>query len=504
MPHSAPSVTETVTQDRPWQTLCYELMNVRGPSLVAVGALFCPLLIVAGGGCGSEAGATPPRSLELVSITDIDPSPETVEVNLIAGAGQTRYLADGVAEIWGYKDGARADARVMVPGPLIEVNEGDTVIVHFTNQLPEATTIHWHGVRVPNGADGTLSTQAEVPAGGSFDYRFTAVDAGTFWYHPHMRGDVQVERGLYGVVVVRGGPEIPVAADRTFVLDDVKLEATGKLSEKVESLDLMLGRQGNVILANGRPGGRIEVAGGARERWRFVNSANGRYFNLRLPGHAFTVIGWDGGILPVPYVADTLLIAPGERYEVLVDLAGAPGETLALETIHYDRGHDIPDPGPKPVFQIHFAGETTPAGPLPEVWGSFGDVPIGPATLTRSIVLAEEEATGPGAEPRFLINGTAFPEVPPIAGLSDAVETWSVRNDSEMDHPFHLHGMFFQVLDVDGIAPAHRGWKDTVNVPRKGTLRFAVRHGAAGRWMYHCHILEHAERGMMGELVLSN
>ncbi len=459
------------------------------------------LMVIAS--CGAERNTALSESLGLVPIADLDPAPGVVEVELVAGPGQTRYLVDGPAEVWGYRDGARADSPVTVPGPLIEASEGDTVIVHFTNHLPESTTIHWHGVRVPNAADGTPTTQVEVPPGGRFDYRFTVDDAGTFWYHPHVRGDVQVERGLYGMLVVRGGPEIPVTADRAFVLDDVKLEATGMLSERIDSLDLMLGRQGNVILANGRAGGKLDVQIGARERWRFVNSANGRYFNLRLPGHSFMVIGWDGGILPEPYAADTLLIAPGERYEVLVDLAGTPGETLTLETIHYDRGHNIPDPGPKPVFRIRFAGRAAALGPLPASWGPIPEISIGPTTPTRSIVLGEQEASGPGEEPSFFINDLAFPNVPPILAAPGDVEIWSVRSATEMDHPFHLHGMFFKVLDVDGVAPLHHGWKDTVNVPQNATLRFAVRYGAAGRWMYHCHILEHAERGMMAELVLS-
>ena len=140
----------------------------------------------------------------------------------------------------------------------------------------------------------------------TFDYTFVAVDAGTFWYHPHMRADVQIERGLAGALIVRGGVNVPVAADRMFVLDDVKLEASGELSQTTDANDLMLGRQGNVVLANGRSGGQIEVKNGARERWRFVNAANGRYFNLRLPGRSFTVIGWDGGLLAEPYSVESI------------------------------------------------------------------------------------------------------------------------------------------------------------------------------------------------------
>ncbi len=454
-------------------------------------------------GCGDSDKADVAGSLGLARMTDVNPAADIVEVNLVAEAGRMRYLPAGDAEVWGYKDGARAGAVASVPGPLIEANQGDKVIVRFTNNLGEATTIHWHGIRVPNAADGTPSTQKEVAPGGSFVYEFIASDAGTFWYHPHIRGDVQLERGLYGMLVVHGGPEVPVSADRSFVLDDVKLEATGKLSEQTDALDIMLGRQGNVLLVNGQRRGRLDIQRGARERWRFVNAANGRYFNLRLPGHTFTVIGWDGGLVPSPYTAETLLIAPGERYEVLVTLTHKLDGPLAVENIYYDRGHDIPDPGPQALFQVSFTGDAIAPGQLPSTWGSMQAIAVTSTTPAEMIVFREEDSKTPGSEPRFFINDNAFPNVPLISGREGETAIWSVKNDTEMDHPFHLHGMFFQVLDVDGQAPEHSGWKDTVNVPQKKTLRFAVRYGSPGRWMYHCHILEHAERGMMAELILS-
>jgi FtsP/CotA-like multicopper oxidase with cupredoxin domain len=465
----------------------------------ALGALLALL-----GACGSEpAGSLPARSLEPSVAVDLNRAPDVVEVKLVAEPAKLSYLPDGEAEVWVYRDAGNPGARATVPGPLIEADLGARIIIHFENRLPEGTTIHWHGMRVPNAFDGTPSTQMEVPPGGSFVYELIAEDAGTFWYHPHVRGDVQVERGLYGMLIVRGGPGIAVDADRAFVLDDVKLEASGRLSDKTESLDIMLGRQGNVLLVNGQEGGRIPAKSGARERWRFVNSANGRYFNLRLPGHRFLVVGWDGGLLPRPYDSDTLLITPGERYEVLVTLEGPPGSSLDLETIHYDRGHDIPDPGPKRLLTIVLGAGGAPPGPLPTTWGETPALQTSPDTAVRALVLDEVEASGAGEDPRFLINDKMFPEVPPIEARVGDVEVWSIENATEMDHPFHLHGMFFQVLDVSGEPPEHRGWKDTVNVPRKKTLRFAVRYGTAGRWMYHCHILEHAERGMMGELVLA-
>jgi FtsP/CotA-like multicopper oxidase with cupredoxin domain len=440
---------------------------------------------------------------ELVPITDMNPASDVVEVSLIATPGQTRFGSEGTANIWGYADGARLPAEPIVPGPLIEAKQGDTVIVHFENLLPEGTTIHWHGVRVPNAADGTHVTQQEIPPGGTFDYTFVAVDAGTFWYHPHMRADVQIERGLAGALIVRGGVDVAVEADRMFVLDDVKLEANGELSETTDANDLMLGRQGNVVLANGRSGGQIEVKNGARERWRFVNAANGRYFNLRLPGRPFTVIGWDGGVLAEPYSVESVLIAPGERYEVLVELSGAPGETIPVETIYYFRAHGLPFTDPEAVFTVRIAGDASPAGPLPTVWASFSDVPTDASTPVRPLVLEEQEPLNAGEAPAFFINGASFPDIPPIAANSGAIEIWDFQNMSEMDHPMHLHGMFFQVLETEGTPPLARGFKDTVNVKSHAAVRVAVRFGEQGRWMYHCHILEHAERGMMGELVLS-
>jgi FtsP/CotA-like multicopper oxidase with cupredoxin domain len=455
-------------------------------------------------GCSSDASEAPTDAtadLTMARLIDTNDDPDVVEVKLVAARGTVQYLRDGTADVWGYRDGAAAHSKLSVPGPRLDVERGQEVIVHFENRLPEETTIHWHGLRVPNASDGTPSVQIAVQPGETYDYRFVATDAGTFWYHPHLRSDVQIERGLYGAVVVRAGPDIPVTADRTFVIDDVKLEATGKLSTRTVPLDVMLGRQGNVLLANGITAGRIVVRSGARERWRFINSANGRYFNLHLPGHSLRVIAWDGGLLAEPYEADTLLIAPGERYELLVELPDAPGSEFALQTLHYDRGHAIPDPGPQTVFKVVVAGVSEKLRELPQTWGEPLDLTPEDNAPERVIELNETQNTD--AEfASFSINGASFPDVEPLLARANDVEIWRLVNKTHMDHPFHLHGMYFRVLGVDGAAPDHDGWKDTVNVPQDQTLRFVVRYGAGGTWMYHCHILEHAERGMMGELVL--
>jgi FtsP/CotA-like multicopper oxidase with cupredoxin domain len=457
--------------------------------------------------CTNSAEAPLPEpagQVEPARAFDVNDAADIVEVSLVAAPAERSLRGDARTNVWAYRDLAAVDGLPTIPGPLIEAKQGDRVIVHFQNELPEETTIHWHGVRVPPGSDGTAVSQAPVEPGSGFTYEFVAEDAGTFWYHPHVRGDVQVERGLYGMLIVRSERDASIAvdADRAFVLDDVKLEATGQLSTTTDALDVMLGRQGNVVLVNGRERPRIEAKVGGRERWHVVNAANGRYFNLRLPGHPFLVVGWDGGLIPRPYEVETLLIAPGERYEVLVEPQGRAGSSLALQTVHYDRGHDIPDTGPKDILRVDLIdGGTATDTSLPDVWGSELDL-TEPADVTERRFSLKEQDLG-GGDVRFLINDASFPDVPPLNGTSGDVEIWTIANDTEMDHPFHLHGMFFRVLDVEGVPPEHDGWKDTINVPREETLRFLVEYGAAGSWMYHCHILEHAERGMMGELRLA-
>jgi len=446
--------------------------------------------------CGSS-GTEPSREPDLAVLTDTNPDPDIVEVVLVAAPATVELLPGKPADVWTFHDGTDPDAVGTIPGPLLEAKAGDQVIVHFRNELPEQTTIHWHGLRVPNAADGTPASQMPVAPGGTYDYEMTLVDAGLFWYHPHVNGEVQVERGLYAPVLVHGGVDPDVAADRVFVLDDVKLSASGELSTQTDALDLMLGRQGNVVLLNGKQAPAITAAAGSRERWRFVNAANGRYFHLELPGHSFRVIGWDGGLVAMPYQTERVLIAPGERYDLLVELEGDKGEELALRTVHYDRGHDVPDPGPIDLLAITLGADGEPP-PLPTAWGDVAPIATDASTPRRVFVLGEDD-TDP-VNPVFTINGEAYSDITAIAGSPGAVEIWEIHNMSEMDHPFHLHGMSFQVLGADGAPIEPLGYKDTVNVPRMTMLRFAVELGGPGTWMYHCHILEHAERGMMGEL----
>ncbi|MFZ5894732.1 MAG: multicopper oxidase family protein [Myxococcota bacterium] len=450
--------------------------------------------------CGSPESSND-AVLAAPKLSDQNTAPGVAEFRVAASLSKAEFLSNKPTNVWAYRDASKPRSVGSVPGPMLEVNQGEHVVVHFRNDLPDATTIHWHGLRVPNASDGTPVAQQPVAPGATFEYEFDAHDAGFFWFHPHLQSDVQIERGLYAPLIVRSADEPVVDAERVLVLDDVKLESTGQLTENTDALDVMLGRQGNVLLVNGTRKPRYQAAAGSLERWRIVNVANGRYFNLSVPGHQLRVIGWDGGRLPKSYVIDTLLVVPGERYDVLVDLSATPGSVVPIQTVYYDRGHDIPDQGPLDLAELELGGGKA-GGALPPGDNAAGFEPIAvdANTPVEQLVLSESED---GPEPRFFINDHELPEMTHLLGAPDTTVIWEVRNDSEMDHPFHVHGMFFQVLDINGVPPAHQGNKDTLNIPQKSTARLAIRYGESGRWVFHCHILEHAERGMMGELELS-
>jgi len=191
----------------------------------------------------------------------------------------------------------------IVPGPLIETNAGDTLRVRLTNNLPQPTTIHWHGLRVPADMDGTEIVQPPIPPGGSFAYEFVVPDAATFWYHSHVNETEQLERGLYGALVARGPDEPTLDGERVLLLDDLKLDQNGELAPFGDHDELHGGREGEVLLVNGRQEPELEIAGGQVERWRVVNAANTRYVRLSIGRRPFSIIGTDGGLVPAPLVA---------------------------------------------------------------------------------------------------------------------------------------------------------------------------------------------------------
>lgn len=452
--------------------------------------------------CAEPPVDEPLSTPELVVAVDLDPDPDVVEIELYAEPGSVEFLAGIPTPVLGYRDGGTPGASPTVPGPLILAEVGDRLIVHFHNRTDRPTTVHWHGLRLPAAMDGNPMVVGAVPPGGDFDYEFVLLDAGTFWYHPHVEADEQVELGLQGALLVTDPSDPPSTADRLFVLDDIDLDATGAIVLEASEADRMLGREGELLLVNGRPPASQVVPAGARERWRFVNAANGRHFRLAFEGRPFTVIAWDGGRIATPYEVDELLIAPGERYELSIDFDGAPGEQWMLETLAVDRGDGYVDAGPRELIEMVLGAPDGQAkGPPAAAFGrEVAVLPIGPTTTSRTFVLGQ--TLDPVVGPVFTINDQRWPLNTPIEVELGAVEIWEVENPGMHWHPFHVHGLFFEVLDIEGAALPTRGLKDTVAIPGQSTARLVLRYGEPGMWMFHCTIFEHAEGGMMGDLMV--
>lgn len=453
--------------------------------------------------CGEDTGApTVSRggpdswasALSLPRATDLNPDPRVVEVNLDARMGDWQLSPGRVVQAMTYNGG--------VPGPLIEAHVGDTLVVHFTNHLAEPTTIHWHGVRVPAEMDGAPHSQHPVAAGGSFEYRFTLPDAGTFWYHPHMNEARQMELGLYGAIVVRGPDEPTVDVEGALVLDDVLLGDDGQIAPAGDLLEIHSGRDAGLQVINGHAGATLAMRAGQRQRWHIVNAGSARFYRLALAGHRFTVIGTDGGRLATPRVVDELFLVPGDRLDVLVDASATPGTRAVLRNMPYDRGHGSGVFEAQDVLSVAYTAEA----PLPT---------RAPPTLTRNLSPMDTQGITP-REVRFserideatqtvtfMINGASWPDVPMTRATVGQTQVWDLVNESEMDHPFHLHGFFFQIVSRNGVAEPSPSWEDTADLRGHERMRVVFRpDDRPGSWMYHCHILEHVDHGMMAELMV--
>ena len=422
---------------------------------------------------------------------DENPAPGIVEVSLTASMAALQLLPDTPKTIlWTYNG--------QLPGPLIQARVGDRVIVHLENDLPEPTTIHWHGMRVPNEMDGTPRTQDPVQPGETFTYDFIVEDAGTYWYHPHTITHVQVERGLYGVLVVHEAEPPDYDAERIVFMDDIYLTETGSVAPFVMSHPVQMhGRFGNVLLHNGQvvAGDEyIELQRGTIERWRVLNSANARTALLRVQGAEADVIGWDGGLIPESYPADVLRVAPGERYDLEVRFDPGPGGSAALEMLVPQVVGQEVQLVPLTVTSLLATGHA----PLPARTVELPEITLPEVSpAAEPTMVLELDGANVGGTIQWWINGKTFEKSAPVDVPIGTVHTIDIVNKAAQEHPFHIHGHFFRVISRNGVAEPYDGWKDTVYVGANETVRLVLDFDNPGGWMAHCHILEHAALGMM-------
>lgn len=420
---------------------------------------------------------------------------------LRAMPGAARLAPDDLPEtsIWGY-GGA-------VPGPELRVPVGARVTRRLANALPQATTIHWHGLRLPNAMDGVPGlTQAAVPPGGEFLYDFAVQDAGTFWYHSHERTWEQMARGLYGALIVEEAAPPQADLDQALILDDWRLTADAQIDESFGAMHDMAhgGRLGNWLTVNGKGEWRGSVPANARLRLRLINAANARIMTLGVKGMTGWVAALDGMPLEAPAPLGRITLAPAQRADLLVDVTAAPGGEAIL--FAQERGEGL-------VLGALTVGAPTRAAPLPppDVLPPNPVAPLGDmagalrldlrmeggamGAMTGAVLdgrpLSMQALVGQGKV--WALNGVAGrAEAPLLTAARGRTVVIRMINDTAWPHAMHLHGHHFRALGPGGTGPL----RDTLLVDRRETVEIAFVADNPGKWLLHCHMVEHAAGGM--------
>lgn len=396
------------------------------------------------------------------------------------------------------------------PGPEIRIRQGDRLRVRFINQLPQPSSIHWHGIRLPNDMDGVPGlTQDPVPPGGEFVYEFDCPDAGSFWYHPHFNSSEQLGRGLIGALVVEEQAAPAIDHDLTWVLSDLRVDAQGRLNESFTNRhdQAHAGRIGNVVLINGSITDRFMLPGPSRIRLRLIAATNARLFELRLKDAmdaSAHLIAIDGHPIDPKPVGEAIGLAPGQRVDLLIDL-GANG-SLSIEDHAYPRNAyklaEIKGIGTQQSLSTTYQTKITrlPSNPVPPV----SSVALGQARSVPLVITGGAMSRAMRADGIWQINGHAMTDhrkedlhhmKPNFKLKVGEVVQLQLENQTAWFHPMHLHGVVFQqVMAEQNLGP----YRDTVLLSPGQKMTVAMRADIPGLWMIHCHVLEHQHGGLMG------
>jgi FtsP/CotA-like multicopper oxidase with cupredoxin domain len=394
-----------------------------------------------------------------------------------------------------------------VPGPELRLQQGERLRIEVENLLPDDTTVHFHGIRLPNAMDGVPQlTQPPIAArGGKFLYEFALPDAGTYWYHPHLGSPEQVARGLYGALVIEAHEPAAVDRDLVWMLGDWRLDRGARIVPDFGNfMDAShAGRLGNTVTVNGALRETFEVRAGERLRLRLVNAANARIFALDFRAHDPLVVALDGHpVEPHRPEGGRIVLGPGMRADVLLDATGEPGRAYpVVDDFYRRRAYRLLD--------LRYAKE-----PLRR--GRAGAEPpkLAPNTMPEPDLERAQRH-------RIVFGGGMMGSMPMMGGMRGAA--WTVNgapleehdhrpiltlgmgrsyllelvNDTQWHHPIHLHGHAFRVVSRDGRGTRYREWLDTVLLAPRTRAEIAFVADNPGDWMIHCHVLEHQASGMM-------
>lgn len=422
-------------------------------------------------------------------LADTNPDEQVAEYYLSAQYGVSSFIEGKQTPTLGYNGDYL--------GPVIKVSMGEEVRMHVTNALDMATSVHWHGLVVPGTADGGPHQLIQPQSVWEPSFKVTQ-PASTLWFHPHVIGTtaLQVYYGLAGMIIVEDENSKALNLPDDYGVNDIPLIIQDRSFNTDGSFiylnNMMDGAVGNYVLVNGAISPDLVVEQ-VKIRFRILNGANARNFNLRLDGNgSFYQIASDGGFLEAPILAESLFITPGERAEIVIDFSD------------YDKGDVVNLLNDNELVMSFIIGDESEDST--EIRDSLAVIEKMDETLATGVKTIVLDGMGHMVS----LNGRKFDidRVDDNVALGD-VEVWEITTTSGMmmgsaGHPFHIHGTQFQILSRDGMPPYlnEMGWKDTVYVRANETVRIIVKFDYKGMYMYHCHILEHEEAGMMGQLMV--
>jgi len=449
-------------------------------------------------------------SLCVTALPNLSFAAKTQSITLTAREG-TSPLATSVkgarpTRIWGYNG--------LTPGPTIRCSQGDRLKVRLVNELKQPTTIHWHGLRIQNDMDGVPGlTQAAVAPGASFDYEFTVPDAGTYWYHTHEKSWEQMARGLYGLLIV-DEPRTPgFDKDIALAIDDWRLNPDGQIDEK--SFGALHdwahnGRLGNWLTVNGTSKPGFDLIPGEHVRLRLANVANARVFTIDFEHHEPVLIALDGmPVEPRPFKDGKLVLAPGQRADLSFTASAKPGARLAMRE----------NSGKKPYEFAYFKyAEQTRSDNSTKPRALKIPASLPQLSLDKAVeheLVMEGGAMGAMRSAKFkgrdmpmrelvkndkvwAFNGVAGDLDKPFFEVKQGQTVIiNIKNDTQWQHAMHLHGMHFRVVKRAGRAVADEPWRDTVLMERQEKISIAFVADNPGKWLFHCHMIEHMAGGMV-------
>ncbi|HET7603341.1 MAG TPA: multicopper oxidase family protein [Gemmatimonadales bacterium] len=437
-----------------------------------------------------------------------------------------------------------------VPGPLIRVPQNATITVRFHNRIDLPSSVHWHGVRLDNASDGAVGvTQQPVAPGADYTYTVHFPDAGIYWYHPHVREDIEQSMGLFGNMLVDAPARdyySPANQEQVLMLGDLLMQADTLIPFGKELIDFaLMGRVGNVLLVNGEPDYHLSVHRGEVVRFYLTNVSNSRTWNVSFGGAPIKVLASDVSRFEREEMVPSVVLAPAERYvvEVRFDRPGQYAMVNAVQAINHYRGEFEPEvdtlgtitvdsTAATPDYAAQFATLRSYDSVTQDInrYRKYFDKPP-----DKSLTLSVRVSGLPLATVQFMTIDTAyFAPVEWVDGMPDmnwlstsGQVQWILRDDATgkengdidwhvkrgsvvklrifndpksfhpMQHPIHLHGQRMLVISRDGVPTKNLVWKDTALIPVGSTVDLLIDASNPGDWMLHCHIAEHLGAGMM-------